>query len=124
MAYPTLAPTSRDFTPGDYPIKQFRSQSGAEVRILYGDSRTGMQMNLTYDNITDANADLFLDHYNEVKGTYGTFTLPAGAKTGWAGASANLDAAGINQWRYADAPSINAVRPGISSVQVQLIAVL
>lgn len=124
MPFPSLVPTSRDFNPGDYPIKQFRSQSGAEIRILYGDSRTGMVLDLAYDNVTDANADLFLTHYNEVKGTYNTFTLPSAAKTGWAGAAASLDVSGVNAWRYAEPPTVTAVRPGRSSVRVQLIGTL
>jgi hypothetical protein len=36
MAFPTLTPTSREFTPGAWPIKNYNSQSGAEIRILYG----------------------------------------------------------------------------------------
>lgn len=124
MAFPSLAPTSRNFNPGDYPIKQFRSQSGAEVRILYGDARTGMVLELSYDNITDANAELFLQHYNDTKGTYDTFTLSAAAKTGWSGNNNAIDVSGVNAWRYAEAPAVTAVRPGRSSVRVQLIGVL
>lgn len=124
MPFPSLVPTSRDFNPGDYPIKQFRSQSGVEIRILYGDSRTGMVMNLSYDNLSDANADLFLLHYNEVKGTYNTFTLPSVTKTGWTGSTTSIDVAGINAWRYAEPPTVTAVRPGRSSVRVQLVGTL
>jgi hypothetical protein len=124
MAFPSLTPTSRNFNPGDYPIRQFRSQSGAEVRILYGDSRTGMTLELSYDNISDANAEAFLTHYNDVKGTYNTFTIPAAVKTGWTGTASAIDVSGVNAWRYAEAPGITAVRPGRSSVRVQLVGVL
>jgi hypothetical protein len=124
MAFPSLAPTSRNFNPGDYPIRQFRSQSGAEVRILYGDSRTGMVLELSYDNIADADAEAFLTHYNEVKGTYNTFTLPVAAKEGWTGTSVAIDVSGFNAWRYSEAPGVTAVRPGRSSVRVNLIGVL
>ena len=124
MAFPPLAPTSRNFNPGDYPIRQFRSQSGAEVRILYGDSRTGMTLELSYDNISDANAEAFLTHYNDVKGTYNTFTIPTAVKTGWTGTASAIDVSGVNAWRYSEAPGITAVRPGRSSVRVQLVGVL
>lgn len=124
MAFPALAPTSRNFNPGDYPIRQFRSQSGAEVRILYGDSRTGMTLELSYDNISDANAELFLQHYSDTKGTYDTFTLPDEAKTGWSGSSGAIDVSGVNAWRYAEPPAVTAIRPGRSSVRVQLVGVL
>jgi len=124
MAYPTLAPTARAFTPGSYPIKNFRAQSGAEVRILYGSQRTGMTLALSYDNITDASAALFVAHYDEVQGTYQTFSLPVSVRSGWSGSSTTLDVTGANAWRYDDAPQITAVRPGISSVQIRLIGVL
>ena len=62
MAFPNLVPTSRSFDAGDFPIKTFKAQNGTEVRILYGSNRTNMKMVLTYSNITDANAALFLNH--------------------------------------------------------------
>jgi hypothetical protein len=124
MAYPTLTPTSRSYSSGDYPVKTFKSQSGAESRILYGNRRTGMSLDLQYDNITDTNAELFLDHYDETKGSYTTFNLPGSALTGWAGNTDALDAATANSWRYDGPPQITNVRPGISSVQIKLVGVL
>lgn len=126
MAFPTLVPTSRSFDAGDWPIKSFRSQNGAEVRILYGSNRTGMSLELSYENLSDANAELFLTHYNEVQGTYGTFTIPAtGAKTGWSGTTNALDVTGTgNSWRYAEPPRVQAVKAGVSTVSVKLIGVL
>ena len=56
MPFPELKPTSRDFKPGTYAIKTFNAQSGAEVRILYGDTRTKMELSLGYDNISDTEA--------------------------------------------------------------------
>ena len=51
MAFPTLKPTSREFNPGDWPIKRYNAQSGAEVRILYGNRRTNATLSLSYDKI-------------------------------------------------------------------------
>lgn len=124
MAYPTLRPSSRDFSPGDYPVKTVRAQSGAESRILYGSQRTGMQLQLAYSNITDAQAELFSAHYDEVKGSFQTFTLPSAVRAGWAASSSAIDAVGGNAWRYDQPPSITNVKPGISSVQVKLVGVL
>ena len=90
MAFPTsLQPTGRTYSPGNYPIKTFKSQSGQEVRILYGSERTETKLSLSYANIGDASAELFLDHYDEVKGTFNTFTIPDNALAGW---SSNTDA--------------------------------
>jgi hypothetical protein len=124
MAYPTLIPSARNYSSGDYPVKTFTSQSGAESRILYGSRRTGMTLELQYDNVTDANAELFLDHYDETKGSYTTFTLPTAAFTGWSGNKDAIDAATGNAWRYDGPPQVSNVRPGVSSVQIKLIGVL
>ena len=130
MAFPSLAPSSRNFSPGDYPIKTFKAQSGAETRVLYGSKRTGMKLDLTYKNISDANAELFLDHFDAMKGTYTTFDIViAGvspdAKSGWEG---NADAIGAgdsgNAYRYSGPPRVTQVKPGISNVQVNLVGVL
>ena len=125
MSYPSYKPTARTFDPGDYPIKKFKSQNGVELRILYGSNRTNIKMSLTYDNITDAAAEEFLDHYDEMKGTFNTFSIGAQAKTGWEG---NSDAIGAgasgNAYRYESAPQVQQVRPGISPVTVNLIGVL
>jgi len=124
MTFPALAPTSRDFSPGDWPTKRFNSQSGAEVRILYGSQRTNAKISLSYDNITDANAQLFLEDYDAQLGTLRTFTLPSAAFSGWSGTNSKLDAPPGTKWRYEDEPSIKAVRPGRSSVTVKLVAVI
>jgi hypothetical protein len=124
MTFPALAPTSRDFSPGDWPTKRFNSQSGAEVRILYGNQRTNAKISLSYDNITDANAQLFLEDYDAQLGTLRTFTLPSAAFSGWAGTDNKLDAPPGTKWRYEAEPSVKAVRPGRSSVTVRLVAVV
>lgn len=125
MAFPSLVPTSRSFESGDYPVKTFKAQNGKEHRILYGSNRTNMKLSLSYANITDANAELFLDHFDEVQGTFGTFVIGLDARGGWEG---NKDAIGAqthgNNYRYESPPQVAQVRPGISTVTVNLIGVL
>lgn len=124
MAFPALQPTSRDFSAGNWPIKSYTAQSGAEIRILYGSKRTGMKIQLGYDNIADTQAQQFLTHYDEVFGTFETFTLPAEYASGWSGNRTAIDAVTGNRWRYDEEPQVSAVRPGKSSVRVSLIGVL
>jgi hypothetical protein len=124
MAFPSHAPTARSFQAGDYAYKTFQSQSGKEVRILYGDKRTGMTLDLSYDNIADTAADDFIVHYDETKGGFSSFTLPAAFRTGWTGEATAIDASTGNEWRYESPPQITSVRPGISSVTVKLVGVL
>jgi len=124
MAFPSLPPTSRAFAAGDYPYKKFQAQNGKEVRILYGDKRTGMTLDLSYDNIADTAADDFIAHYDETKGGFSSFTLPTTFRAGWSGDATAIDASTGNQWRYESPPQITSVRPGISSVTVKLVGVL
>jgi hypothetical protein len=124
MAFPTLTPTSREFSPGAWPIKNYNSQSGAEIRILYGSQRTNAKLGLSYENVTDANAQLFIDDFNSNIGTLRTFTLPSSTQNGWNGSTATLDAPPGTKWRYESEPQIRSVRPGRSSVTVNLVAVI
>lgn len=125
MAFPTLKPSKRSFNPGDFPVKKFRAQSGEETRVLYGSKRTRMTMSLTYKNITDDQAEEFLDHYHEMKGTYTTFTIQAETKAGWSGEGETLGAGEWgNNYRYSGPPQLTQVKNGISNIQVNLIGVL
>ena len=125
MAFPSLVPTARTFDAGDFPVKIYRSQNGKEHRILYGSNRTNMKLSLTYANITDANAELFLDHYEEEQGTFGTFdSVPSGYEKGWEGNASEIDAQTFgNKYRYEGPPQVVQVRPGVSTVTVNLIGV-
>ena len=126
MAFPNLVPTSRSFEAGDYSVKTFKAQSGSETRILYGDKRTNMKMSLTYSNITDANAALFFIHFDsETTGTFTTFEIAQNTRLGWAEDKKYLGANDSgNRWRYENAPQQVQVRPGVSTVTVNLIGVL
>jgi len=87
MDFPALVPSSRNYSSGDYAVRTFRSQSGAESRILYGDTRFGATLELQYQNITDKNAQTFVGHYENEKGTFGTFELPIRVFEGWSGSN-------------------------------------
>ena len=126
MAFPSLTPTARSFTPGDYPVKTFKSQNGSETRILYGSTRTNMKLSLTFSNIDDDDADLILSHYDEVQGTFQRFQLGGNDFTlgGWEGSILSQQPVFDNKYRYEGPPQVTQVRPGISTVTVNLIGVL
>jgi len=128
MAFPTLVPSSRTFTPGNFPQKVFKSQSGSETRVLYGDKETDAKLSLGYKNLSDTESDDFIIHFRSVKGTYSTFQLNAvgntHAKGGWTGDTDAIGKPAGTKWRYAQQPKITSVRPGISNVKVDLVAVL
>ena len=125
-----LVPSARTFESGNYPVKTYRAENGAEHRILYGSKRTNMKLSLTYTNIADIDAELFLNHYDTVQGTFKTFDVGSvngvsPTRGGWEG---NKEALGAethgNSYRYEGPPQLTQVRPGISTVTVNLIGVL
>ena len=123
MSYPTFTPSARSYNPGNWAVKNYNSMSGREIRIRYGDKRFNAKLSLQYQNITDTDADDFLSHYNSQFGTYEAFTLPAEVLTGW-GAGSYIPNATAMKFRYSQAPTVVSVRPGVSTVSVELTGVI
>jgi hypothetical protein len=125
MAFPELVPSSRTFSPGDFPIKKFNTQSGAEIRILYGSRMVNQVFELSYANISDSQAESFLTDYGDQKGTFQTFNLPNAVFEGWTAGRdiGRYERGPATLWRYDAPPAVVSVRPGISSVTVKLRAV-
>ena len=134
MPFPQFAPSSREFKAGDFPVKNYRALDGSELRILYGSKRTGFTLRLGYNNLSDTDAEKFIEHFHEMKGTFTGFYVSAdqstsastdGPKKGWGGNQKNIGARDWgNQWRYAEPPTVTSVYPGVSSVSVTLVGVL
>lgn len=125
MTLPSIKPSARNFTPGNFPVREYKALSGKEIRIRYGNVRTESTLDLTYENISDAQAGLFLSHYASLNGTFSTFPIVSthAVFSGWRGAAGLLNAAAGTAWRYAEPPQVESVYNGISTVRVQLIAV-
>lgn len=119
MSFPAINPTTRTWTPGTFGQSSFNAASGAEVRLLYGAVATGHGLSLTYSNVNETNALAFNTHYGTVQGNFQTFALPSQAFAGMTTAFS----IGTNKFRYAEPPSVEAVKPGIYNVSVSLIAV-
>jgi len=119
MSFPAINPTTRTWTPGEFGQSSFNAASGAEVRLLYGAVATGHGLSLTFTNVNETNALAFNTHYGTVKGSFNTFALPTQAFAGMTTAFP----IGTNKWRYAERPSVEAVKPGIYNISVSLIAV-
>ena len=123
MTYPQLSPSSRNYAPGDWAQKKYKAMSGAETRIRYGNKRTDAKLTLQYQNLQDSQADDFLAHYDSVFGTFQSFTLPTETLAGWTGSS-YIPNVSTMQFRYRKPPQIKSIRPGISSVAVELVGVI
>ena len=130
--FPDLVPTARSMSPGDFAGKTFRSQSGIEARVQYGNKAFDKTMDLEYSNITEANAAAIFDHYLACNGTLYYFFLleqPKAGAPGFHNTSTSTNARysatpfGL-RYRYAEPPQFNSVKEGRMSVTVKLIGVL
>ena len=128
MAFPTLIPNSRQFDPGNWPVKSYNAQNGTEIRLLYGNTRFNLQIGLTYSNISDADTERFLVHYLGQNGTFKAFNFTTAEATaifgGWKGTPVALLAPAGVEWRYEGPPKIDGVVPGISTVSIVLKGVI
>ena len=122
-AFPGLVPTSRSFDPGDFPIKTYNAQNGAEVRIKYGNRRINRKLQLTYANVTDTEIVKFIDHYADAGGTLNTFEVPLTMFDGWEGGKDRLTPGGPLAYRYAKPPVMTQVAKGRSTVTVDLVMI-
>lgn len=125
MTYPIIRPTGRSFAGGDYPTKTFRTNNGKNTRILYGNQRVGRTIELTYENVTDAQAYQFMQDYDEQLGTFEEIPLNEDQRdaifSGWSAEELQIIGGDAMQWRYAESPQITSVRPGRSTVVVKLV---
>ena len=128
--FPSMKPSSRDFTMGDIPSTVYRSLSGVVFRRAYGNKQTGHTLNLVFKNIGDTSelksgsgtAKQIVDHYNSCDGTFESFTLPDRLFDGMGNTLESLiQAPSSVKWRYAAAPSVQSVVSGVSTVSVSLI---
>lgn len=120
-AFPNIKPTARAYSPGEFPQTKFQAQNGAVTVVRFGNRRVNSSLELSFDNISDAQAADILDHYVSVNDDwdYATFS----SSNGSAGANDDLVAyiqesggSGL-RWRYSGPPTVASVRPGRSTVQ-------
>ena len=52
-SFPTIKPTSRSYSPGQYPSTDFESLNGTKTHIRYGNKRVNATLSLGFSNISD-----------------------------------------------------------------------
>lgn len=121
-----LVPSTRSYSPGEYPQVEFESQNGVKTVIRYGKNRTGSSLSLGFDNILDSDAAAILQNYEDVNSVWDNVTFDG---TGVIeGASSQMQAffkEGLPlKWRYDGPPEVTSVIKGRSNVQCKFVACL
>lgn len=118
-----IRPSSRSFTPGDYPTKTYRSLSGKTMRRSFGSRPTNFQLTLGFNAVPEATLKAIIDHYNGQYGSLVGFTMP---KEMFAGLSADVYALFQNpsntSWFYVESPQIESVFGSRSNITITLVA--
>tara|TARA_Y100000385_G_C12963917_1_gene580971 strand:- start:315 stop:689 length:375 start_codon:yes stop_codon:yes gene_type:complete len=119
--FPTLSPTRRRFTPGEYPIKRFDSISGAGVTRLYGSKAFNATLDLEF-LLDDTGTAAVLQSWHDSMGGAKVLTLPTELFEGMNGPEGQIP--NYLNWRWAQVPSVQSVVPGRSRIQASLVATL
>lgn len=123
--FPSIKPTGRSYTPGQFPTKTYRGLSGATVKRVFGNRAFGHSIDLQFENISDVNTKAILDHYYGRFGSYDRFTLPDAVFSGMSATLKGVVQAPTNiLWEYAEPPQVESVFNGRSTVTVRLIGEL
>ena len=118
-AFPSLCPTARSFTPGQYPTRRFTAINGAGVTRVYGNRGFDASLTLQFLVHDDELASL-LGCWNDAFGTFDELTIPFNAFQGMS-IGVQEEIPDYLTWRWASAPQIESVLNGVSRVQVNLV---
>ena len=75
IPFPYLAPSSREYSPGEFPQTMFQAQNGATVAIKFGNLRVNATLKLGFTNISDLEAAQILRCYEMVNGPWDYVTF-------------------------------------------------
>jgi hypothetical protein len=120
-----INPTSRSFTFGDYPIKEYRSLSGSVMKRAFGDRAFNYKLQLVFANVEqDVVASIF-DHYHGQGGALEGFSIPSSLLSGYNDTiTSRIQAPDRIQWFYEASPEVESVGPSLSTVSLSLIGEL
>lgn len=120
-AFPSLNPSSRTFTPGEYPHSPFTAWSGRQNRVRLSNAMLSSQLQLTFLAITEAEMLTILAHYRGQVGGFSSFPLPSDVFSGVTTAG-DFTLSGYG-WVYAEPPNVEDLPCGGHNVSLSLMSV-
>lgn len=120
--FPSIAPTARNYTAGDFPTKRFTSISGAGTTRLYGSKAYDVSLNLEFV-LDDADLTSVLACYEESKGSAYALSLPSAIFDGMSSALQATIPDHVT-WRWAGTPQVESLFTDRSRVRVNLVGTL
>jgi len=126
-----ITPTSRNYSPGEFPQSVFEAQNGAKTVLRYGNKRVNASLALSFKNITDNQAAEILASYENINSDWdylnfnGTDVLKGIEPTTSTLKTYVKESTSGLRWRYAKAPQVSSgTYPGVSNVSCSFVACL
>ena len=120
--FPALTPTTRIFSPGNYPQIYQQSIGGTGAGFRRGALSIGKTLTLTFEYVLEADVNAIKAHYFDSYGTYDIFNV---SSTVWSGyVVPPVDLNGNYFWRYAGTIAVDTGSPLRYNVNVQLVSVV
>ena len=126
-----ITPTSRNYSPGEFPQSVFEAQNGAKTVLRYGNKRVNASLSLSFKNIDDDQAAQILANYENINSDWdyldfnGTDVLKGIEPTTSTLKTYVRESNSGLRWRYAKAPQVSSgTYPGVSNVSCSFIACL
>lgn len=120
--FPSYIPTRRNFTPGIFPQKSFRTLGGTVAKRTFGNVAYGAKLELEFTNIIDDKVQAIIAHYQYQTQRNQRFQLPNTVIAGMNDSLAtSVKAVSTLRWEYESPPAIESIFPGISVVSLTLI---
>jgi hypothetical protein len=119
-----IRPTNREFSLGEYPVKVYRTMSGAIRKRSFGLFPSSYTMELEYANVIEGIVAMFFDHYHGQQGSTLGFRIPKAVFDGyqdpiWERFAYSMNAQSI-QWFYTESPRVVSGFNGLSTVSIAL----
>ena len=126
-----ITPTSRNYSPGEFPQTVFEAQNGAKTVLRYGNKRVNASLSLSFKNITDNQAAEILANYENINSDWdylnfnGTDVLKGIEPTTSTLKTYVRESNSGLRWRYSKAPQVSSgTYPGVSNVSCSFVACL
>ena len=124
-----ITPTSRNYSPGEFPQSVFEAQNGAKTVLRYGNKRVNASLSLSFKNITDNQAAEILANYENINSDWdylnfnGTDVLKGIEPTTSTLKTYVRESNSGLRWRYSKAPQVSSGSyPGASNVSCFFVA--
>ena len=116
--FPSLIPSRRIFSPGDYPNTPYQSINGTETRVRNSNVLLNSSLQLEFIGLSESDVLAVLLHYQARRGPYGNFALPPEIFSG----TSNPSDYSLQSyaWSYVEAPTVEDYPCGSHALSVKL----